>query len=426
MSSFVDYIGKQPTAMGFFDSNSVFQFEADGCVRLAKRMLGDDVVSVELSNRQMYTCLEAAFLEYGRLVGQYQIQSQIGSLLGMPNAFSGSIVSGTLSSSFSVTGLYPQTSFDFIMRQADAYAAYSGLGGVYNNDLVYFDLVEGKQEYNLYTELKDVSGSLYYQNLPSGSQGAKIRVFDVFHFEPLASQSYLLNASNVTNFLATEFNYESYVNSTVFYVLPVYEDILRRSMLETAARVRRSNYSYRIQGQGLTIFPTPVGLQRYGNRLYLRVATAFNNYSSINPATTDENYLVPGESITARTGAQGTGTLVGTPSAVPLTILSPTGINEVGRQWIRQYYLALCKMLLGRIRRKFKSIPIPGSEVVLDGDEMFADGQAEAEKLKAEIAEFLSSITYDQIIEKEAGKAEALNRFLKLQPMPMGKAISIR
>lgn len=423
MSSFVDYIGKQPCAFGFFENDSVFQWECDGGVRLAKRMLGDDVVSVELSNRQMYTCMEAAFLEYGRLVGQYQIQSQIGSLLGMPNAFSGSVVSGTLSSSFSVTGLYPQASFDFIMRQADAYSAYAGLGGVYNNELVYFDLEEGKQEYNLYTELKTVSGNLYYQNLPSGSQGAKIRVYDVFHFEPLAAQSYLLNASNVTNFLATEFNYESYVNSTVFYVLPVYEDVLRRSMLETAARVRRSNYSYRIQGQSLSMFPTPVNLERYGRRLYLRVATVFNNYSSINPAETDQNYYVPGESVSS---ASGVGRLVGNPSQIPLTIINPSAINEVGRQWIRQYYLALCKILLGRIRRKFNSIPIPGGEVVLDGDQLLEDGKNEIQALKDEFKEFLSSITYDQIIEKEAGKAEALNRFLKLQPMPMGKAISIR
>lgn len=412
-----------PTPYGFFNSDPVFVYEADAAFTWVRRRLGDDVVTVELTKKMVWAALEEAFLEYGMLVGQNQITSQLASLLGIAQAFSGSIVNGQLSSSFSMTGLYPQTSFDSLMRQADAYAAYAGLGGVYDTYLSYIELEGGRQDYNLYTELRNQSGSLLLSTVPSASMNSKIRVYEVFHFEPLAAQHYLLNASNITNFLATEFNYESYVNTSVFYVLPVYEDILRRGMLEVAHRVRRSNYTYKIQGRNIRIFPTPSSGSNYtpSGRLWLRVALNFDNYSSINPAEAPFGYLVDGSGRTVSVNG-----LIATPGQVPITIVPPASINEVGRQWVRQYCLAICKEVLGRVRGKFKTVPIPGSDLTLDADALLAEAKDEQEKLKASFLEFLGALTYDQVVEREANKAEALARIMKFMPMPLGGAITIR
>jgi hypothetical protein len=345
------------------------------------------------------------------------------SLLGLAQAFSGSVINGQLSSSYSVTGLYPQTSFDFLMRQADAYSAYAGLGGVYDTYMCYFNLTGSKQDYNLYTELYrgdgPQSGSLLLDTVSSASLNSKIRVYEVFHFEPLAAQHYLLNASNVTNFLATEFNYESYVNTTVFYVLPVYEDVLRRGMLETAHRVRRSNYSYKIQGRNMRIFPMPnENGSRYSpaGKLWLRVALNFDNYSSFNPATAPYGY---GSSYVA-SSAQ-----IATPGQVPITTVPPSAINEVGRQWIRQYCLAICKEIVGRHRSKFDVVPIPGKELRLDGKELIQEAKDEKEKLVTGFLEFLGALTYDQVVEREAAKAEAMARIMKFMPIPLGRSITI-
>jgi hypothetical protein len=350
-----------------------------------------------------------------------QITSQMASLLGISQAFSGSVTSGTLSSSFSVTGLYPQTSFDFLMRQADGYGAYAGLGGVYETYMTYIPLISGQQDYDMYTDMirgtGPQSGSAFFDTVPSASLDSKIRVYEVFHFEPLAAQNMLLNASNITNFLATEFNYESYVNTTVFYVLPVYEDVLRRGMLETAHRVRRSHYSYKIQGRNIRVFPIPNvrGSSAVGqsDTLWLRVGLNFDNYSSINPAHAPYGY---GNGVA-------TNGKIATPGQVPITIVPPAAINEVGRQWVRQYMLALCKETLGRVRGKFKTVPIPGNDLVLDGDSLIQEGRDEQEKLKTTFVEWLQSLTYDQVMEREAGKAEALARFMKFVPMPLGAAI---
>lgn len=410
-----------PTPYGFFNADPIFQWEADAAYTWVRRRLGDDVVTVEITKKQVWAALEESFLEYGRMVGQNQITSQMASLLGLAQAFSGSVVNGNLSSSYSVTGLYPQTSFDFLMRQADAYSAYAGLGGVYDTYVAYLDLEGGRQDYNLYTELKrgdgNQSGSLLLSTVPSASMDNKIRVYEVFHFEPLAAQNMLLNASNITNFLATEFNYESYVNTTVFYVLPVYEDILRRGMLETAHRVRRSHYSYKIQGRNIRIFPIPSEGSTYtpSGRLWMRVALNFDNYSSFNPAYAPYGY---GSSVAQSAK-------IATPGQVPITTVPPSAINEVGRQWTRQYCLAICKEIVGRHRSKFDVVPIPGKELRLDGKELIQEAKEEKEKLMTSFLEFLGALTYDQVIEREAAKAEALARIMKYMPMPLGKAILI-
>ena len=42
-----------PTPFGFFDSDTLFQTEADAMITFVKRKLGDDVLSVELTKKQL-------------------------------------------------------------------------------------------------------------------------------------------------------------------------------------------------------------------------------------------------------------------------------------------------------------------------------------------------------------------------------------
>ena len=49
---------RNPTPFGFFDTDVDFQQEADACVTFTKRKLGDDILSVELTKKQIWACLE--------------------------------------------------------------------------------------------------------------------------------------------------------------------------------------------------------------------------------------------------------------------------------------------------------------------------------------------------------------------------------
>ena len=385
----------RPTPFGFFDSDPAFQQEADGMVTFVKRKMGDDVLSVELTQKEIWACLEEATLEYARYVQEMKIVSELANVLGQPTG------------STDLTNKYPQNTLDFLIRLADAYAYQASVGGNYDAQLGYFDLKPGQQDYNIYTMLTSSvdTTKLVVDTLATGSVG-KMRVVEVFHFEPLAAQTFLLNASNITNFLATNFNYESYVNSTVFYVLPVFEDVLRRGMLKEAYRVRRSNYSYQIIGSNLRIFPMPItdiDIGPNGGRLYVKVAPPAGVFD---PSFQDDSIY----------GISG-------PENVPFSILPYGTITVPGRQWIRQYTLALARELLGLTRSKIKTIPIPNADLQLNGEELVSQGRDDQDRLVTNLKEFLNRLTNEELLKSQAAIAEYMQKMLQLTPMPLGKSI---
>ena len=82
MSSFSNTL--RPTPFGFFDGDQIFAQEADSMVVFVKRKLGDDILSVELTKKQIWACFEESFLEYGRIVLEAHGKSQLTNLLGIP------------------------------------------------------------------------------------------------------------------------------------------------------------------------------------------------------------------------------------------------------------------------------------------------------------------------------------------------------
>ena len=385
-----------PTPFGFFDAESAFQTEADSMVLFVKRKLGDDVLSVELTKKEIWACFEEACCEYSRLIHEMKITSDLTNVLGMPTG------------STDLTNRYAKRTVEYLLRMAEPYATEAYVGGSYDATLGYVELVSGQQDYNIYKDVKIASGSqagqVLYDTLATGSKG-KLKVVEVFHLEPLAAQQFLLNASNITNFLATNFNYESYVNSTVFYVLPVFEDVLRRGMLETAFRVRRSNYSYEIIGSNLRIYPMPSTDLQMG-KLFIKLMTPHNPLSPTAYAD-DSIYGISG------------------PNNMPFGNIPFATINQPGKQWIRQYTLALCKELLGLIRSKFSSIPIPNAELTLNGADLVSQGRDDKDKLTTQMKDFLSNLTNAKLLEQDALAAENMQKQLRYIPMPLGKSIQI-
>jgi len=385
-----------PTPFGFFDSDTAFQTEADGMVTFVKRKLGDDVLSVELTKKEIWACFEEACCEYSRLIHEMKITSDLTNVLGLPTG------------SNDMTNRYAKRTVEYLLRMAEPYATEAYVGGSFDATLGYIDLIKDKQDYNIYSDLKVASGSLegdsIYSTLPDGRKG-KLKIVEIFHVEPLAAQQFLLNASNITNFLATNFNYESYVNSTVFYVLPVFEDILRRGMLETAFRVRRSQYSYDVIGSNLRIYPIPSSDLQIG-KLYVKV---MEPHDPLDPSayTDDTIYGISG------------------PSNIPFGNIPFTTINQPGKQWIRQYTLALSKELLGLIRSKFQTIPIPNADLQLNGNDLVTQAREDKEKLTTQMKEFLANLTNQKLLEADALAAENMQKQLKYIPMPLGKSIVI-
>ena len=384
-----------PTPFGFYDSDTEFIAEADAMVTFVKWKMGVDILSVELTKKQLWACFEESFTDFGAYINKYQTKSQLASLIGTQT---GSFATGSSGKSHQL----PLETLQFLMRLADPYASHAGSGGSYNSTLGYLELSGSRQDYDLYSELKDADGNVIFDNL-SGSQKSKMRILDVMHFSPSAAYRFF-DSTSAINYLNNEFSFESFTPETIFYVLPVFEDVLRAQMMDLSQRVRRSNYSYRIIGTELRIYPMPVAMQ-LPRRLYIRVVPYMDPY---NPAYDDETMY-------------GVSNL----SNVPFGNLEYSKVNSIGKNWVRQFASALCKELLGLIRSKVKNIPVPNGDVQLNGDDLISQAREDKTRLYDELKELLESLTYDQLVEREAAKAENMMKQLRTIPVPLGKAIVI-
>ena len=377
----------KPTPFGFFDDDLSFQNDADSIVTFVKRKLGDDILSVELTKKQIWACFEEATLEYGTLVNEYQTRSQLSNLFG-------------ISTGSNVEGKYAHETLDFILRLAEPYAQEAGIGGSYNTLSGSISLTAGKQDYDMYSELKDGDGNLLFSS-SLNDPPTRMKILEVFHFSPQAAYRFF-DTTSAINYLNNEFAFESFTPETIFYVLPVFEDILRAGQLDLSNRVRRSNYSYEVNGTKLRLFPSPTTDNR---NLFIRV----RQYPDpLSPSYTDMTI-------------QGVSNM----SNLPFGNIEYKKINSIGRQWVRQFTLALSREQLGLVRSKFGNIPIPGGEVSLNGADLISQGREDQTGLKTQLKEMLDTLTYDKLIEIQSTRAEQMQKQLRFVPMPLGKAITM-
>lgn len=389
MSSFA--FTKNPTPFSFFDTDTDFQVEADAVISFVKRKLGDDILSVELTKKQMWACFEESFLEYGRIINEADAKSQLSNLLG--------VATGS-----NKTGLFPRQNLEYLLRMAEPYSMEAGLGGSYNDVSGSIQLKYKVQDYDIYKDLKDSSGTLIVSS-SKNSPRSKMKIKEVFHFSPQAAYRFF-DTTSAINYLNNEFTFESFTPETVFYVLPVFEDVLRAGQMKISNRVRKSNYSYRIIGSKIRIYPMPTETSGSLPKLWIRVGF---NPDPYNPDIRDDT--IYGASNLAN---------------VPFGRMEYSKTNSVGRQWVRQFTLALCKELLGQVRSKFSTVPIPSGDLNLNGGDLISQGREDQGRLRDQLVELLDSLTYSKLLEGQATDAENITRALKAIPMPLGKSIIMK
>ncbi len=372
------------TPFGVFDGDAVFASHADKLVKYVAVKLGGGLpgssedethIQVELSSNDVYTCFEEAAIEYGAIVNAYQAKSTMAAFLGS--------ATGTLTGG---QNRYPKNSLEWARRSAQPFGEEAGVGGDRRLFSASIELKAGQQEYDLQALVN-----------PTGSDGlpAHMIVRQVFHFSPFSSfRSF--GTTSAINYLNGQFNFQSFTPESVFYMLPVWEDVLRGMQFSLSNKVRRSNYSFEMHGSNnaLKIMPVPQGDN-----------TMFFTYNLVDASTFP---LDP---------TDGTSYGVSNVSDIPFGNIQYSKINSIGQQWIWKMTLALSKEVLGIIRRKMVSIPIPGGDLQLDGSDMVNDGRTEMDALRGELRELLEAMSYDRLAAKEAEQAESLLRVLSGIPL---------
>ena len=103
-------------------------------------------------------------------------------------------------------------------------------------------------------------------------------------------------------------------------------------------------------------------------------------------------------------------------NTLPFGNLPYGNINAIGKQWIRRFALALCKEILGQVRSKFGSIPLPGDNIQLNGSALLTEAREEQEKLRTELKETLAELTYSKLVEKSGTMLENADKVLQKVP----------
>ncbi len=97
-------------------------------------------------------------------------------------------------------------------------------------------------------------------------------------------------------------------------------------------------------------------------------------------------------------------------NTLPFANIPYANINSIGKQWIRRFCLALCKEILGQIRSKFNTIPIPGETVTLNGTALISEAKEQQKELREELKVMLEKMTYSKLIEQTATDSENLQK----------------
>ena len=232
----------------------------------------------------------------------------------------------------------------------------------------------------------EVSGS----QIQAGTK--KIKIKKIFHYQPAAINRYFdpyAGTGTGIQSLMQTFGFGNYSPGVNFMLMPIYFDILKLQAIEFNDTIRKSSYHFELNaGKFLRLFPIPTS----NYRLWFEYVMAD---ASISAATeeTDSDEAKPTNTITDISNA---------PYDRPIYAY----INEPGRQWIRKYTLALTKEMLGSIRGKYQTIPIPGSETTLDYSRLLMEAAAEKDALISQLREDLESTTTLKQAERSTAESE--------------------
>ena len=361
------------TPYGFYDSDNEFTSSADNFANWAAKRLGYPIVDVELQSGSFYACFEEAVSEYSAQVNQFNIRDNLLHLKGQ-------------STGSNLTQRQVTPTLGNVVNISAQYGTEVGVGGFVDWKKGSIDVVSGSQDYDLKTLWANVSESSKAIEIKKVYHEAKPAVNK--YYDPYSTTGY-----GTANFVEG-FGFGQFSPATSFVLMPVFEDILRLQAIELNDQIRKSQYSFTLINNKLRVFPIP--LSDY--KLWFDYIV-----------TDDRNALMGANS--------GSVDVISDYSNAPYDNMQYEHINDVGRRWIRKYGLALCKELLGGIRSKFGSIPIPNSEVNLDGDTLRSEAATEKESLVAELRETLEQTSRKVMMEADSEESTRLQEKLNKVPL---------
>ena len=358
------------TPFGFYDSDSTFQGDAVKVAKFVGTRLGYPLMDVELQQAQMYACFEEAVTTYGNEVFQYKIRE---NYLNLEGSTTGSSMNNQLT----------DPTLNRIIQISKHYGTEAGVGGNVTRYTGSIALSQNKQNYDLDQWAVDegITGSIEVRKLFYEAPPAIQRYFDPYAGTGTGVQS-----------LMSAFNFGSFSPGVNFMLMPTSFDILKTQAIEFNDQVRKSAFSFELVNNQLKLFPIPGSSGSLHFEYYKEIDKGQINYDNSTNKITNV-------------------------AEVPYSNPTYSHINSVGRQWIFNYTLALAKEVLGYVRGKYQTVPVPGSEATLNQADLLTDARAEKTALLTQLRDMLNATGRGAQLEAQAKEAEDVQNTLKSIPM---------
>jgi hypothetical protein len=361
------------TPFGFYDNDPQFQDDSNKFAKFAAQRLGYPLVEVELQDINFFTALEDAVTTYGNELYAYQVAENLLSFQGAPTNI------GTANNEV------VQENMASIVRLSQQYGEEAGVGGTVTYKSGSIKLKAGQQEYDMNQWAIDngIQGRIEIKRIYYETPPAIMRYFD----------PYAGTGTGMMNMLDS-FGWGSYSPAINFMLMPINYDLQKIQAIEFNDQIRKSQYTFELVNNQLKIFPIPI--VHYQDLWFQYILESDRN-----------------KPYAERNGQS----LITNASNVPYENPVYSQINSIGRSWIFEYALALSKEMLGYVRGKYSTLPIPGSEVTLNQGDLITAATSERTSLIERLRAYFDTTSRKTLLANKAEEAESQNKILNDVPM---------
>jgi len=360
------------TPFGFYDNDFQFQTDTDKFAKFAAQRLGYPLVEIELQDINFYTAFEEAITTYGNELYAYQVSDNLLTFQGATSSIN------------PANEELPQESFSEVVRLSNQYGTAAGVGGTVTYHKGILPLTASQQTYDLnaWSESEGIEGRIEVKRIYYEISPAIMRYFDPYAGTGVGMQQ-----------MMDSFGWGSFSPAINFMLMPINYDMQKIQAIEFNDQIRKSQYSFELINNQLRIFPIP----NRDHKLWFQYIKLSDRNNPISSYPT------------------GSGNVTNV-SNVPYDNPTYLQINSIGRQWIFEYTLALCKEMLGYIRVKYSTVPIPGDTVTLNQSELTAAATAEKNALVERLRSYFDETSRDKLMERRVSETE--NRMKELASVP--------
>ena len=375
-------------------SLQIEEAEKQKLFRQVRHRLGAPLRKIELEDEQMCTLLEIAIEDHSSYINDWLIETQWSSLDGI------NLDTTDLAKALTTRSLGYEDSFTY---------AYSKIVGL-----------QARGPWELKQDFVTIQAGQQVYSIPAGRE-----INEVLYFQPPT-----IDYALYSNYGFGDYGFGGGVGQLPygdaaggfgyggFYLAPAFDIALRNADYNLKQRMISSDLVYKITGgpngtKLLHLMSTPGSRLVFGGgiggqRINVTGSKVWYWYYE---TTSDED---------RQRCLNANKDIVKLPSDVPVDVVNFSELNSPSKQWVRDYFTALCKETLGRVRGKFGgALGVTDAEVTMDYESLLSEAKEDKTALMERLNERLERLRPDAMLTRKATEAEMLNKALQYRPLGM-------